>query len=836
MAAPAFRAATNYPGAKATSRTVTVPAGSKAGDALFVAIKVAIKGTILPPAGWTKVVKQKTAAIEEWTCAVFQLPNWDGVTTEYTFTWGGESKESVALIWSVEGADTTTPVNAVSGEQIQENTPASTKATVPAYTTTSKECRLFAVVFNNEGFTYTPGAGYTELADQADGPEAAYKSASVEPGEQAKYEATSGSAVTLTTGFAVQPPLPANITVSAPPAIATAGASTLVPTFELAPPAAAAVAGASSPAPGVALSPPPASATAGASAPTIPTPEPPTPLEALLRAELTVAIITANGTVYRWGPDEWNAENIPQALAFSTAMPGGFKTATITLPRRIDLEYPDLNLLDTVQILGPGNEIVWEGRDQQLPRTHGDTFSITVGAVGWSTHLMDDPSFREIYIDSDLSGWGEPSTTRKSAVINFGNARLDANMGAGWQGSGEDPPGITFDFNGIITIAGRSDRGEAFYNAGPDLGALLYHFHRLSGGTGASWTTQGALVKRDYDDLEFEPGPDHDAVTNANPFERIDAPGPGYKFARLISDWDDPGSGTAMTDLHSWEQLKVLGNHGLTLRGESDWPNVGFYASDIVADVVHRAAPLLNFTTGENGSIQPTLFPIPHLVFGTATSAQEVIMKANGYHLFDWGVWERREFFFNEPDPDRLTWQARLSEGARLDLEGTQVADVYNGVFLSYTDPGGKAKTVGPPGSGADVEDESLADTSSTNPVNAHGIPKKWALLGISQITTSAAAIQLGRIYLGEKSLPQRQGTLILTGTATHPTAGKCPVWSMRAGHWVQIVDHPIDIPRKIIETNYDAATQTNTCTLDNTSQKAEAILERLGVSLIGVI
>lgn len=206
MAAPAFRAATAYPGAKATSRTVTVPAGSKAGDAVFVAIKVAIKGTISAPAGWTDAAKPKTAAIEEWTVAVFKLPNWDGVTTEYTFTWGGASKESHAIVFSVEGADTTTPVNAVSSETIQENTPASTKATVPAYTTTAKECRLFAIIFGNEGFTYTPGTGYTELADQADGPEAAYKSAAVEPGEQAKYEATSGSAVTLTIGFAVQPP------------------------------------------------------------------------------------------------------------------------------------------------------------------------------------------------------------------------------------------------------------------------------------------------------------------------------------------------------------------------------------------------------------------------------------------------------------------------------------------------------------------------------------------------------------------------------------------------------------------------------------------------------
>jgi hypothetical protein len=545
-----------------------------------------------------------------------------------------------------------------------------------------------------------------------------------------------------------------------------------------------------------------------------------------MKAQLSVAISTADGEVYRWGPDEWDAKNIPQGIGFGTSMPGGFKSATITLPRRIDLEYPDLNLLDTVQILGPGNEVAWEGRVQQLPRSHGDTFSIQVGAVGWSAHLMDDSSFREIYIDRDITKWGEGSTKRKTEVLAFYQTR-SAGISVGFQDQD-----VVWGPSIVIQISFKEGHplGEQwYYGGGVDIGHLRYDFNNVAGGLEGTHNI-ARLYTLDYG-AAADNHADHGNASATN--QTLDAAGAGRKYALLQTFYEGPYTGEGI-DKKAWTRPIIIGRHGLTERGV--FPNIGFYASDVIANAVSRAAPLLKFTTGTNGSIRPTTFAIPHLVFSDPTTAMAVIMAANGYHLWDWGVWEDKEFFFNEPDPSSLTWEARLSEGARLDLEGTQVDDVYNGVFVNYTDPGGKTHTVGPPGSGADVTDASLVDTSETNPVNAHGIPKKWALLNISQTTTSAAAIQLGRIYLGEKSLPQRRGVLTLTGTATHPTAGKRPAWAVRAGHWVRISDHPTDVPRKIIETNYDAAAQTITCTLDNTSQKVDAILERLGVSLMGVI
>jgi hypothetical protein len=120
--------------------------------------------------------------------------------------------------------------------------------------------------------------------------------------------------------------------------------------------------------------------------------------------------------------------------------------------------------------------------------------------------------------------------------------------------------------------------------------------------------------------------------------------------------------------------------------------------------------------------------------------------------------------------------------------------------------------------------------------VNAHGIPRRWAKLEISQVTTAAGAIQLGQVWLAEHNLPSRRGQIVLTADVNHPTQGKRPVWQVRAGDYITIVDRPNDPRRRIIETTYDHDTRRLTCSLDNTVFKLEAIMERIGVDLVGVM
>jgi hypothetical protein len=537
---------------------------------------------------------------------------------------------------------------------------------------------------------------------------------------------------------------------------------------------------------------------------------------------LSINITKADGRSIRLGPDEVDAAMVPMGLTFGTAMPGGNTTGSFQLLVRIDLETP-IELFDDVTVVGAGGEVAWNGYITSLPRSHGDAYGITPAAVGYATALKDRPDFREVYVDRDVSAWTGATSQR---AINLHTATHEY---------------VSPEQNGTSSLTtafqdawagGVVKRSEAWYDAGVGLTvAKLYWDWQEVGGvntadTDANWAI-GNSTTADHASLALDASTGNLRTQGRQGYW---TPANARRYVAAWLNYNTTPSGTAgVRYAIDWRNWAMYGNHGLTLHGTDPQ---GVYASDVIADVLSRSAPELTYSTGADGSIAPSTFTIPHLVFKEPVTAEDAILFVNAYHQWEWGVYDGREFFWRPTDPDRTCWEARLSEGAHINLEGQQAADTVNGVFVSYTDPLGVRKTAGPPGSNADDTSATLADTSDDNPLNKQG-RTKWARMDISQVTTSTGAVQLGAIWLAEQAVPQRRGTITVKGSIEHPTRGLRPTWAVRAGDYVRIPDHATDVPRRIIQTDYRHDTREVQMDVGTSPHKLDALLARLNVASI---
>jgi hypothetical protein len=94
--------------------------------------------------------------------------------------------------------------------------------------------------------------------------------------------------------------------------------------------------------------------------------------------------------------------------------------------------------------------------------------------------------------------------------------------------------------------------------------------------------------------------------------------------------------------------------------------------------------------------------------------------------------------------------------------------------------------------------------------------------------TTDDGAVELGTAALGEARLAARSGTITLTGTVKDAGGVVQPVSAVRAGDTVRMMDLPNDAPRRIVETTYSHAQRQISLTINSSSSRLHALIERL--------
>lgn len=902
MALPAFRARTMFPETAGTSMKQIVPATTVKGDTLLAAVQVSAKVTIIGPgSGWVEVAAQKIVAIEEWTCSVWVLPNWDGVTTEYTWTWGGASKGRHGWIASFSGADLTNPVSAVSNATIKECTPASTVATIDAYTTPTNENRLVQVLFNNEGRAATPPANYTEFADQTAGPAGNYKTAGVEKGEQPKVEITVATQVTMTLGFALQPPQPvqgkgsgsgsgsgtakgtrgrqAKGTGSGTGGSTSSGTRGRQAKGSGSGTGSGAAKGArgrqakgtgtgqgfgagsgilgrqgkgtgqgsgggsGKGARGRTASAQGSGAGGGSATGTAIKPEQGNPMRVreLIPMHLHLLATTPSGKTYRWAEDG-DGPNVIEDLSDSSSVPGGNKDLTASLARKPGIDYGDMKRGTRIEVYGAGRMKLSEFRLERAPQISGDRLQVTPAASGYEAHLLDDSSAQEIFIDADIGAWGETSARRRAEVTTnkYNNSQVSV-LPAGTP----DPanlssflrvPAISHAWSSINNNGGANpDVAESWYDSlGVPIGKLMLDFAVTAGITpgDTAWNDQifasidGVVLQELLADLDA-------TVTTAK--ELAVAEG---RYALMVRDYLGTSFNSSGKWETQWKNLRVFGRHGLPVYGS--WPGVGLLASDIVAYALARWAPQIHFSTGANGTIRPTEFLIPHLVFKEPTTVAEMIQQATRYELPEWGVWPGQNgptFYLNKRGQREgaKKWRVRSHE-AEFEDTGQQLDKVFNGVIVQGQATDGSTIYIGPAGSGMRYTSERLLDTDPENPINELGpSAKRYAKIQMKGIATMEGMLEAGEIFLEQCKLLDGSGRTTLTGYVEDTNGVRWPYYCVDAGDEIEFIGSSIPGLRYIVNANRNRTGRSVSVDIDAPPDAFEAILEQLYAEYVGL-
>jgi hypothetical protein len=419
-----------------------------------------------------------------------------------------------------------------------------------------------------------------------------------------------------------------------------------------------------------------------------------------------------------------------------------------------------------------------------------------------------DRKFTELYVDRDTSSWTEPLLVRKAAFAgsnDFGSTSWSAdssglvcplpNQALGAQVIAETwyiaPSGVTV---GKVMYVGTDSNLPAGYEA-PKLYA-----NSATNGLGSSGD-----VAATFDST----------LRTATP-----------TIATRYVYWRHYANGTAATPAVGSNRrisaVGVYGNHGLTSRAiDSSTPD-GFYASDVIKNIVSRFCPKLN-TAG----VQDTTYVIPHLVFRERTFPYDAFLEVNKYHLWELAVWENKTVHFGPTDMSDYDWEVRTDDpGTSFEWQGDSTEDHFNGIVVQFTNTStGRQETLTPDDTPA------LADTSVENPATTHGIDR-WDEIQLSTPTTAAAAAEIGRIALAERNQPKAPGSIRIQGHIKDRAGHWQQAWKVRAGDTISITNHPNDRPRLVTETSWDHDSRTLTVAVDSSMMRLDAILDRVQTAL----
>ncbi len=526
---------------------------------------------------------------------------------------------------------------------------------------------------------------------------------------------------------------------------------------------------------------------------------------------LACEIELADGTLHRFGPDEADEADIPSSVEWQTQNPGGFADGSVVV-HRPEWATREALLFSPARIYGPGNRTRYEGRVRDVSQV--DTDSIRLDFEGWSTHLDDNESWRQLYVDRDLSAWTAPTRARRLLLYSVFRHVADPTI----EGDSTLPSlALIFEAGWVNPV------GEAFYDAGPGqtISSIYYDM------TSASTSSYVGRIGVSSDQISTASDLTANLLTGASSSATgTHTPTAAYRYGYIVFYF--AGTVAAGQDQHfTVRNLAVFGDHGLTKAGAA--PDEGYLGSDVLAHAISQAAPMLNVSAD---SIEISTFVITQLVHdsGTVRELVEQVTALGGAGNLpnDWGVYDDRTFYWRTPGTYGRTWRVRRDQVATPNEDGPSSDERFASVVVAYTDAAGATKTVGPLGSGSDYEDARLTDADDNNP--ATRVVGRTVRRDVG-ITTQEGAVLIGQAILAEQSANTRRGSVTIQGEAATDEGGFTePSCAIRAGDRIVVEDEGGVLPsaQYINQTSYSHDTATLTANLGIAPQKVEVLLAQL--------
>jgi 6-phosphogluconolactonase (cycloisomerase 2 family) len=531
--------------------------------------------------------------------------------------------------------------------------------------------------------------------------------------------------------------------------------------------------------------------------------------------ELQTELVYPDGTTARWDRDSRLMKDRPTGITLRTQRYTGYADGQLALARRIDIDYPDLGLLDGINMIGHDGSVAYEGRVATLPRSLEGAPQVGVQAQGWMSHAKDEP-FVEVYVDRDLSKWTTPGRARTAGQLAENRSQGSVAQANDEAGS----PSVELAFQDAW-VSPYKPVVEAWWlpQPGITIGELYYSLTGSNPATmstaDANWFVEAYLTGDDKGSgldgsgsLWFPPHSGYITATAART----------AAFLQLLYLVTPAGSAGAAYNVQ-FEKLAVYGSHGLMRRGEDPG---GFFVSDMVVNFLNRFAPKLD-TSG----IQETTFAVPHASFLSDTFGYDAWQTLNAYHRWEMAVYEQRKALYWPIDVTDYDWEVRLSDfGTTCSLQGDDTAALCNGVIVRYTDLDTGYETRLSPDDFPELKDE-----SPDNPINLNGL-RIYTTLPISVPTTKEGAIQMGRAYLAEFNRPKAPGSITVSGHIRDRAGHWQPGWKVRSSDRLIISDLPSDSVRIVGETSWDHDSKQLKIAVDSSFKEVDAILARLGVAV----